>query len=171
MRTRFKIITLLSGVLAFGMLAVYYLVIYPNRFDTRIRMLPDIRFETTSGNELRLHHAVADHAALLINFNPRCHLCTEEIFELKKHHADFSETRILLASSQPLAELDSFSKAENMHMYPGITIVHDIDLNMVRLFGATITPSTYIYDKSHRLVDVFEGDTDIENILRSVKSD
>jgi thioredoxin-related protein len=103
---------------------------------------------------------------VLILFQPDCDHCQQEAKQIKNRLEAFKDYQLYFISSHPMEIIEKFAKdyglykKENVHF--GATTVESVLDN----YGAISAPSIYIYTKEGRLVEEFEGQVDIEMVIR-----
>ena len=105
---------------------------------------------------------------ILILFFPDCDHCQREAKAIQEHLDSFKDYNLYFISTAPAPQLDNFSNdyglsgKDNIHF--ATTTVPDILDN----FGPVDAPSIYIYSAEGKRTKSFNGETAIEEILKSL---
>lgn len=103
---------------------------------------------------------------VLILFQPDCDHCQHEAEAIREHLASFAGYTLYFVSSATLAEIEKFASdyklSGNSHVVFGWTATE----NVLNNFGPIQAPSVYIYSDQGKLVQKFNGQTDISVILK-----
>ena len=106
--------------------------------------------------------------ALMIYF-PDCDHCQREAAQIQKHIASFKDHTLYFLTTATKPEAEKFAedyKLNNIgNVKFGLITINDVLSN----FGSIDTPSIYIYGNDHNLVQKFNGETQIDTILKSIK--
>ncbi len=107
-----------------------------------------------------------DSNVVLIFFNPECEHCQYEARGIKENVNDFKNTELIFISSESIAAIQRFASQYNLENYP---FVHFTKINREEIFdtfGTLSVPHIFIYDKDHKLIKEFKGETKVEAILK-----
>lgn len=131
--------------------------------------LPDFKFyglnsKTFSGSDIPRGKNVC-----VIFFDPDCDYCESEIALITKNINLFNSTQILLVSISSPAKVKGFYDRLHLANYSNVNIMCDKDFSFQNLFGKSIIPSTYIYDKDRVLLKEYHGLVKIEAITKWLK--
>lgn len=106
---------------------------------------------------------------VLILFFPDCDHCQREAAQIQKNITSFKEHSLYFLTTAAKQEAEKFAvdyKLNNVkNVKFGFITINDVLTN----FGAVATPSLYIYSSDHKLVQKFNGETNIDSILKYVK--
>ncbi len=129
--------------------------------------LPNMTISFLDGSQL--HAKKLEGKSVLILFFPDCDHCQREAAQIQKHIASFKGYTLYFLTTAPKQEAEKFAvdyKLNNVkNVKFGFITVNDVLSN----FGAVATPSLYIYSSDHKLVQKFNGETQIDVILKHVK--
>lgn len=134
-----------------------------------VKQLPSLTFPTVNNSKVNIKNWAQDHAAVIIYFSPDCEHCQYEATELQKHLPDFQGTEIIMITRANAAEAKQFAKEYKLENISNIHFLLDPTDAFYRTFGTHEFPSIFIYDKSHRLIKRFIGETKIEAIISVLK--
>jgi peroxiredoxin len=103
---------------------------------------------------------------ILILFQPDCDHCQHEAEDIRENLAAFADYTLYFISSASMADIEKFAAdyklADNRNVVFGWTSTE----NVLNNFGPIQAPSVYIYTGQGRLVQKFNGQTDIGVILK-----
>jgi peroxiredoxin len=103
---------------------------------------------------------------VLVLFQPDCNHCQQEARQIRNRLEAFRNYQLYFISSAPAEEINKFAREykldgiDNVHF--GMTDVESVWSN----YGVISAPSVYLYTKEGRLVQNFEGQVDVEVIIR-----
>lgn len=105
---------------------------------------------------------------VIILFFPDCDHCQREATAIQEHLSAFNGYELYFLSTAAKAEIEKFSADyklngnDNIHF--AVTTVQDVLNN----FGAVEAPSIYLYSEEGKRTKYFNGETPIEEILKSL---
>ncbi len=106
---------------------------------------------------------------IIMFFSPGCDHCVHQFEDMAKRKKDLQGFQIVMATYQPIEELAAFNKKYNLAQYPNIITGRDVNYFFPMFFHIRNFPYLAFYDKSGKLVDTFEGNMTIDNILQKFK--
>lgn len=106
---------------------------------------------------------------ILMFFSPDCEHCQHEVKELIANKSKFKNIPILLLSPANYAEIKTFYKEFGVAKMPNITVAHDDNYTMSRLYQLKTFPTMFIYDRAGKLTKTFVSNVAIPDILKAVK--
>lgn len=125
---------------------------------------PVMTFTLSDGEQVDVRDL--DQQMVLVLFQPDCSHCKDEAKQIKNRLEAFTNYNLYFISSQPMEEVNNFAKEYGLdglaNVHFGWTSVESVLNN----FGAISAPSIYIYTKEGRLVESFEGQVDVETVIR-----
>lgn len=104
--------------------------------------------------------------AVVILFNTTCEHCQYEASEIKKSINSFSQSSILMISSEGIKTIKAFAEQYDLHTEPSVTFAKINPEDHYKTFGSVSIPHIFIYGKDHKLIKEFKGETKIEAILK-----
>ena len=129
--------------------------------------LPNMSIVFFDGSQT--HAKKLEGKTILIVYFPDCDHCQREAAQIRKHIASFKDHTLYFLTTAPKPEAAKFAedyKLSNIgNVKFGLITINDVLSN----FGSIATPSIYIYGNNHELVQKFNGETQIEVILKYVK--
>ena len=102
----------------------------------------------------------------LIHFNSGCEHCQYELREIKKNLAAFSNTQVVLMSSENIAVIKKASIDFGLDSLPNIHFTKINAEHVFDTFGSISIPHIFIYGKDRKLIKEFKGETKMEAILK-----
>jgi thioredoxin-related protein len=103
---------------------------------------------------------------VLVYFNSECILCQNEALEIQRSLHLISNTRILMVSSEPIETIRAFSVQHVLQNEPSVMFAKINTEVVFDTFGSVSIPHIFIYDKEHKLIKEFKGETKMEAILQ-----
>jgi peroxiredoxin len=129
--------------------------------------LPNMIISLLDGSQMNAKKL--EGKTVLILFFPDCDHCQREAAQIQKHITSFKGHTLYFLTTAAKQEAEKFAvdyKLNNIkNVKFGFVTVNDVLTN----FGAVATPSLYIYSSDHKLVQKFNGETNIDSILKYVK--
>jgi peroxiredoxin len=125
---------------------------------------PVMTFNLTNGTQVNAHEL--NDQMVLVLFQPDCDHCQNEATQIRNRLEAFKDYQLYFISSHPIEVIAKFAKdyqlsnKENVHF--GWTSVESVLNN----YGAISAPSIYIYNKQGTLVESFDGQVDVEMVIR-----
>jgi peroxiredoxin len=125
---------------------------------------PVMTFTLTDGSQVNAQE-LRDQM-LLILFQPDCDHCQDEAKQIKKRMEAFKDYQLYFISSHPLDLIEKFSKEYQLVNMPNVHFGYTPVQSVWNNYGSISAPSVYIYSKEGRLVESFEGQVDVEVIIK-----
>jgi peroxiredoxin len=104
---------------------------------------------------------------ILFFFQPDCDHCQREAAQISEHLPAFRDYSLYFISTAPMPQITQFAKEYRLSG----TNVHFAQTrleNILSALGPIQAPSMFVYSQEGRLVQKFDGETDINLILRSI---
>lgn len=136
----------------------------------KIANLPSFSFLTLS-NERFISSKIKKGPVLVIYFHPECEHCQWEMTEIFKSNIPESFSQILLISSAHPDSIKKFLSRFNLSSYSSMITLLDSSYDFEEIFGSSIVPSFYIYDKKLHLLKAFHGEVKTETILKLISNE
>ena len=102
-------------------------------------------------------------------FSPDCEHCQKELKELSKNKNKFKNIPILMLSPANYTEIKKFYKDYAVSKMPNITVAHDDNYTMSRLYQLKTFPTMFVYNRTGKLAKTFVSNVSIPDILKAVK--
>lgn len=132
----------------------------------RVQTLPAFQFMGLDSVTFGSAQLSVGQPAVIIYFNPDCEHCQYEARAICDSLHRFAAVNVLLVSDEPLERLRQFAKEYDLANLPNIHILYDRDGRFKDLFGTSMVPSIFIYNRQRQLVKHFKGETKIDAILK-----
>lgn len=104
---------------------------------------------------------------VFVLFQPDCDHCQEEAIQFEQRLGEFKEYTLYFISSSPMENIMTFARTFNLDAKENVKFAWTSTEGVLNHYGPIQTPSVYIYS-SGKLKKVFNGQTDIENILAAL---
>lgn len=167
---RYIILLIIIAVAAFLIIRTSATVRQKDIAAATIQTLPPLKVYSMNGDKVNIQDIAQDKAAIVIYFSPDCEHCQYEAASLHNHLPAFIETEAVLFMITRSDTAEAMPFARNYHLN-NISFIHflwDKDNSFFKTFGTQVFPSIFIYNKEHKLVKKFIGETKTEAILNSV---
>lgn len=135
--------------------------------EQKVQQLPDFEFYTLDGGAFTKASLREGAPVSVILFNSECDLCLYEAGEIKKKIALFKDMEVLMVSDQPAEAIRQFADTYGLAGQNQVKVLRDKKQQLLKLFGTEAIPTVFIYDKSHRLLKKYIGETKPEAILKA----
>ena len=106
---------------------------------------------------------------IVMFFSPECEHCQKELKELMVNKRQFKNIPILMLSPANYGEIKKFYKDFSVSKMPNITIAHDDNMTLSKLYQLRTFPTMFVYNRMGRLVKTFISNVSIPDILQAVK--
>ncbi len=104
---------------------------------------------------------------ILIFYNPDCYHCQREGAAISQHLDAFKNHTLYFIAASSLENIKQFAEDYHLAGYANILFTQADGPEVIREMGPMDTPSLFIYSDG-RLVKKFDGETRIEEIMRSL---
>lgn len=129
--------------------------------------LPNMTIAFLDGSQM--HAKKLEGKTVIILFFPDCDHCQREAVQIQKELASFKDHTLYFLTTAQKQETEKFAidyKLNNIENVKfGFITVNDVLTN----FGSVSTPSLYIYSAEHKLIQKFNGETQIDQVLNYIK--
>jgi len=106
---------------------------------------------------------------IIMLFSPDCDHCQEQTEIFTRNMNKLRNVEIVMSTFQPVYKIRKFCKQYDLHRYQNVHIGRDVKYFFGPFYRIKFAPLLAVYDKNHRLVTVFEGDTRVEKLLEVLK--
>lgn len=103
---------------------------------------------------------------VLVLFQPDCDHCQHEAEDIRENLEAFSGYTVYFISSAPMAEIEKFAADYKLSGKENIVFGWTATENVLNNFGPIQAPSVYIYADQGKLVQKFNGQTDVGVIVK-----
>jgi thiol-disulfide isomerase/thioredoxin len=104
---------------------------------------------------------------VLFFFRPDCPHCQEETRALVDHMNSLTNVQFYMISLDPLEKIKEFYVTYHLDQYKNLTIGEDNEHTFIQYFRPSTVPYFAIYDANKKLVKIFNGGTEIDDILKA----
>jgi thiol-disulfide isomerase/thioredoxin len=160
---------LVIGLLGFLIYGIVTKLNIKSAAEEKIKEVPDFKFYTLSNNGFTNENIPANKAVVIIHFSPDCENCQDEASDLQKDIGLLPDVEILMVSEAKKEEVAKFMMDYKLDSNPQIIALLDKDHVFFKAFGQVLNPLVYIYNKEHKLVRHYVGQTRVEAISKALK--
>jgi len=129
-----------------------------------INDLPTLPITLTDSTRLNVRELPGN--TILILYLSDCDHCQREAESIKEKIKAFKSYTIYFISHEPADVQLKFAEKYGLTSEPNVKFARTTFSMIVSNFGAIATPSVYIYSSEKRLVKQFNGETNIEEIIK-----
>jgi len=129
-----------------------------------VNELPFLPLKLMSGEVIDAHSLSGN--SILILFFTDCDHCQREATAIAERMEAFKKYNLYFISSNTPEQIIQFSSNYKLADFSNVKFAQAETGNIIRTFGAIPTPSVYIYSAERRLVKQFNGETNIEEIIK-----
>lgn len=133
------------------------------------RNLPSFKLQTVGNGTFTSSKLKKNAPVIIMFFSPGCDHCINQFNDMSKRKNDLKNYQIVMATWQPIEELAAFNKQYKIAQYPNIVTGRDVDYFLPPFFEISNFPYLAFYDKAGKLIDTFEGNISVDNILKKYK--
>ena len=131
----------------------------------QVNEYPNIILTFENGGTLPARELKGNNVFVL--FQPDCDHCQEEAIQFEQRLKEFNEYTLYFISSSPMENIMTFARNFNLDAKEKVKFAWTSTEGVLNHYGSIQTPSVYIYS-SGKLKKVFNGQTEIENILAAL---
>jgi thiol-disulfide isomerase/thioredoxin len=133
--------------------------------ETAANEYPDLTLTFATGQKLLTKQLQGRNVFIL--FQPECDHCQQEAVEIERHLDQFKDYTLYFISSSPIPEVSKFAENYKLNNRNNVKFAVTPGEGVLNFYGPIPTPSVYIYSNG-KLINYFNGQTTIENILASL---
>lgn len=127
--------------------------------------LPELQLTTRDGSKLTEKDFANNANLFVMLFNPTCDHCQETTTILEKNIDLFDKSKILLIAAPSMIDyLEFYNNVTRYSKYPKITVGVDSAGYIDKVFRYESLPQINVYNKKRKLIKVFSGVTQIEDL-------
>lgn len=170
-RKIFKISIISGLVVFFGCMSVIItrqLVIRKEAAE-KIHDIPQFKFYSLSGQNFTQDSVAAGKAVIIIHFSPDCENCQDEAKELQGNISALGDVQVLMIAEADKDEVEKFFGDYKLAALPQIKPLLDKDGAFFKAFGMVLNPLVFVYDREHKLVKFYKGQTKVDAISKVLK--
>ncbi len=129
--------------------------------------LPNMTISFLDGSQM--HAKKLEGNTIIILFFPDCDHCQREATQIQNNLGRFKNYTLYFVATTPKQEIEKFAMDYKLKNYKNVRFGTITVQEVLSNFGSVATPSLYIYSSEHKLVQTFNGETDIQTILKYIK--
>ena len=133
------------------------------------KTIPPLELQLPDNSLLTREKLKKDMPLILMFFSPGCDHCQHQTEAMIKRMKDLAKYQIVMATYQPIEELQEFNKKYQLQQYPNITTGRDIKYILPPFYRIQNFPYLAFYDKNGNLKGSFEGNLSVDEILKRFK--
>jgi predicted DCC family thiol-disulfide oxidoreductase YuxK len=107
--------------------------------------------------------------SIVIAYDVDCEYCQSEAKMLKTRKKDLDSTNIVLFTYSNDSLINEFAKKYGLDSLKNITFLSDTTGKIHTFFKIKSIPAIFVYNKNGQLVNQYQGETKIENILADIQ--
>ncbi len=128
--------------------------------EVKILFLPDLPFVFTKKTSM------ANMPVIVNYFSTSCEHCEYMATQFVLHQKEFEKSRILMITPDDTVEVNKFKLKFGIDRLDFVSIGIDSKFEFYKIFGYANTPSFFIYNKNHKFVKKYLGETKIQNLIK-----
>jgi peroxiredoxin len=126
---------------------------------------PDLTFTLLDGETVSTRTLEGNN--IFIFFQPDCRHCQIEAMNIEQRLEQFKGYNLYFVSSSSAGSIQAFAESFDLHDRKNVKFASASTESVLDHYGPIQTPSVYIYSNG-KLKKSFNGETDIENILKAL---
>ncbi|MFM2145583.1 MAG: hypothetical protein RL732_419 [Bacteroidota bacterium] len=136
----------------------------------RYPTLPPLELQTPD-NKTLTKADLKKKPTLIMYFSPTCDHCIRQMKDMQKRMKDLSRIQIILATYQPMEELQAFVKEYELNRHSNIRTGRDVKYLLPPFFAMNSLPYFALYTPGGALITTFESNTKVDKILEAFQTD
>lgn len=163
MKQDLKILIGIIILLAIGYVGYNY---YRNTYAVKdYTILPRFTLKDLDGNSFTRENVPTDKVKIIIYYNGECDHCQYQAKQIQESIDSFNDVQLFFISYQETEQIKGFATSYDFSEKPNITFLEDKRLALVSTFNIKAFPFILIYSPENKLIEKFEGPTDISKIV------
>lgn len=163
------LIFIVAGLLFFLVYKINTQLIYKQRIEKRVKLLPNFSFNDTEG-KIFTQDSLKNKPTIFIYFNSECDYCKVEVKKIQENIDKFYNTQLVFVSYESLPIIRDFAKHYKLHNVNNIKFLEDKKGVFSKIFDVKTIPFIVIYNDKKQLKRKIKGITTINEILNELKS-
>jgi thiol-disulfide isomerase/thioredoxin len=131
--------------------------------------IPSFRIQTPDSSWFGKADLQAKKPTLILYFSPDCGHCQVETEEILSKMKDLGNLQIVMVTSRPFEDMVNFAERYKISRFPAIRIGIDPSRMVTQFYDVKFTPFSALYDKTGKLVKVYENGINMPELISSVK--
>ena len=160
----------ISLLLAFISITIITTAQSQTDFDIKYQTIPSFNIHKIPDSSSYSNKNIQKNKPFIVMFfSPDCDHCQKELKELMVNKKQFKNIPILMLSPANYGEIKKFYKDFSVSKMPNITVAHDDNMTLSKLYQLRTFPTMFVYNRMGRLVKTFISNVSIPDILQAVK--
>lgn len=135
-----------------------------NAVNEKPSQLPAFMMTLTTGQQVMSNTLPGN--LILVFYNPGCDHCQREAEAIRKELDAFSKHSIYFIAASPMDTITKFAADYDLAGRANVVFAKAEIPDVIREMGPLGTPSLFIYSKDRQLVKRFDGETNVEEIIK-----
>lgn len=128
--------------------------------------LPSMTITFLDGSTLNIKEL--EGKTILIFFQPDCDHCQREARDIQQNLAAFRNNTLYFITASSLPAIEKFALDYKLFGHPNVFFAFTSAENILNSIGPVSAPSLYIYSTEHKLIKAFNGEVEIEKVLKYI---
>ena len=128
--------------------------------------LPQMVVTKPDGSQLNVWELTGK--TVLILFQPDCDHCQREAHAIQENISAFNSYTLYFITTTPHQEIETFAREYKLAGLPNVHFCQTTSQSILDNFGPIDAPSLYIFSSDKKLIKAFNGETQINEILRYI---
>jgi thiol-disulfide isomerase/thioredoxin len=107
----------------------------------------------------------AKKPTLILYFSPDCGHCQLETEEMLSRSKQLKNLQVVMITSRPYEDMANFAEHYKINRFPFIKIGWDPQRLVTNFYSVKFTPFSALYDRKGKLVKVYEGGIDWDELI------
>jgi cytochrome oxidase Cu insertion factor (SCO1/SenC/PrrC family) len=129
--------------------------------------LPQMVVTKSDGSQLNMRELTGK--TVLILFQTDCDHCQREAAAIQENITAFKDYSLYFITTTSHKEIETFASEYKLAGHPNVYFCQTTSQSVLDNFGPIDAPSLYIFSPDQKLVKAFNGETQINEILRYIK--
>ncbi|WP_430899761.1 MULTISPECIES: TlpA family protein disulfide reductase [unclassified Paraflavitalea] len=108
---------------------------------------------------------------IIMYFSPSCDHCNHQMQDMLKQIDKIKKFQWVLATYQPMPELQDFIKKYQLTKYSFIQLGRDVKFTLPVFYGIQNLPHFALYDKKWTLIKTFDGNIAIDKLVKMMNKE
>jgi cytochrome oxidase Cu insertion factor (SCO1/SenC/PrrC family) len=158
-----KYFIILVSVVALSLSAKAQTDTVPNYIQ--IPYIPPFKIQLVDSSWYSKTNLAAKRPTLILYFSPDCGHCQLETEELLSRSKQLKNLQVVMITSRPYEDMANFAEHYKIDRFPFIKIGWDPQRFVTNFYSVKFTPFSALYDKKGKLVKVYEGGIDWDELV------
>jgi thiol-disulfide isomerase/thioredoxin len=158
-----KYFIILISVVALSLSAKAQTDTVPNYI--KIPYIPPFKIQLVDSSWYSKTNLAAKRPTLILYFSPDCGHCQLETEELLSRSKQLKNLQVVMITSRPYEDMANFAEHYKIARFPFIKIGWDPQRFVTNFYSVKFTPFSALYDKKGKLVKVYEGGIDWDELV------